>query len=248
MGRAPDFRGRRSDDSRSPSGGGAPPRRGSASSSANHYREGDHYVNDEAGAGDGKGGGYFHIPRGYKGFVVPLTDPGVAPPSSAASASHSHGPRPPLPFRWGPEAPDGDDDQQSWEGEAPDDPRLAVDRHIPPADMEFGRRTSRRYHRVAGRKAGERLWKAGMGPCPYPKRSRSPRGRSIMCTGVHCGGLHQWSHFCGRTPPLCAKCCRFTEMDEGEMGHCQPGMTWRRGQVHWSGNATGDYGRERERY
>ena len=132
-------------------------------------------------------------------------------------------------------------------GEAPDDP-LAEDPHIRPANMTPGGRTWRRYYRVNDRKAKARLWRAGLGPSPYPSRSRSPRDRSIMCTGGHCFGKHQCSQFCGRTPPLCAKCCKFAELDEGEPGHCQPGMTWLHGNLHSAGAAHGEYGRDRERY
>ena len=169
-----------------------------------------------------------HVPEGFTVHMTPLGNPGVAPYRPAASSSHSNphaqGPPPPM-FSMRGEAP-----EEQRRGEAPVQSHL--DRHLPPADLHK-KRTGRRYDRVALFKEKERLWREGKGPCPRGgRRSRSPRGDGLLCTGGYCGGANQWARLCGRTPPLCAKCCRFAELDEDVTGCCQPGMSWIDGDLH----------------
>ena len=173
-----------------------------------------------------------HVPEGFSVHMTPLDNPGVAPYRPAASSSHSNphaqGPRPPM---------------FSMRGEAPEEQRRGVapvpshlDQHIPPANMH-SKRTSRRYNRTAAFKVQERLWSEGVAPCPHRRRSRSPRDVGLRCTGDYCNGANQGARFCGRQPPLCAKCCRNAEMNEGVPGYCQAGMSWHDAELHWDGHS-----------
>ena len=67
-----------------------------------------------------------------------------------------------------------------------------------------------------------------MGEAPYnaDRSTTGPALAGMLCEGQWCNTNHFGVH-CGRSPKLCAKCCRHTELEvDREPGHCLPKMSW----------------------
>ena len=164
-------------------------------------------------------GGSVYVPPGFVAQLVPDSAGVLPPPGPCAGVAPLYQAPPqqqPIGAFGG--APAG--------GAAP---AAQQDAYLLPVGYGYQQRTTRRHDRVAAHKQRVRECADGMGeaPCNPDRSITGPALMGMLCPGGFCHA-NQVAIHCGRTPKLCAKCCKQYECTvDGGPGHCQLGMSWR---------------------